>query len=230
MTDQFSKAVAFAEMVLRGIVCDNEMKKTDIEPMEVLYSLALPILNGTDEKGGYYRCADDALVWLLDLVERDRGAFDLARRIVASRLIRNEALPENGRLFAGLYLADMLDPPKKNKRAATFTNNVMLYWSAKRIEYDFDLDLTRGDNTGDGSACDAVSTAMDNLGHRKSYRAIKELCYHRSAEPMRKMAHQFHQIVEEAGSKNPDMLAYWQSQAPWNSVTEKKPLSPSSQK
>jgi hypothetical protein len=229
VTDQFSKAVDFAEMVLRGMVCDNKLRKTDIEPMEVFFSLILPVLNGTDEKGPYYRCADEALIWLLNHVESERGAFDLASRIVASRLVRNEKLPENGRLFAGLYLAGMIVPPKKNKRAATFINNVMLYWSAKRIEHDFDLDLTRGDNTASGSACDAVSAALNRLGHGKSYRAIKELCYHKSAAPMRQMAHEFQRIMERVGSENPDMLAYWQSQAPWNSVTEKKPPAPSSQ-
>ncbi|SMD00997.1 hypothetical protein [Primorskyibacter flagellatus] len=220
MTDQYSKAIDFAEMVLRGIVSNKQLKETDIEPMEILFTLSLPVINGTDDKGGYYRCADGALIWLLQHVEIERGAFDLARRIIASRLIRNEAMPEDGRLFAGLFLAGIINAPKKTKKAATFTHNVMLYWSAKRIVQDFGLDLTRGDNTASGSACDAVSAALERLGHAKSYRSIKDLCYHKSAAPMRQMAHSFQEIMNRVGSANPEMHTYWQSQAPWNSVTE----------
>lgn len=216
----FYNAVAFGEMVLRGIVCDRQLRSTDLEPMEIVFSLALPVLNGTDERGGFYKCADRALTWLVSQAELERGAFDLAIRIVASRLVRGEALPESGRVFAGLCLVGMIKPPSKTKKAATFSNNLMLYWTAKRIEQDFGLTLTRGDDTGNTSACDAVSQALERLGHAKTYRAIKELCHHKSSGSMRQIAHECHRIMNEATSKDPEMLIYWQSQAPWNSVTE----------
>ena len=220
MNNSFSEAVDFAEMVLRNLIHEKKLKKTDIESTEVFFSLTLPVLNGVDERGAFNRCADESLIWLIKKAESDRGAFDLARRVIASRLIRNEPLPRLAGEFAGWIIAGVIDPPRKSKKAATFTHNVMLYWAAKRIEHDFGLFLTRGDDTGSNSACDAVSIALDKLGHGKSYRAIKDLCYHRSSAPMREMAHELHQFMLKVGSDDPEMLAYWQSQAPWNSVTE----------
>jgi len=215
VTDRFSEAVDFAEPVLRHIIQDKKLRKTNIEPTEVLFSLALPVLNGTDERGMFLLCADEGLVWLVETAERDRGAFDLARRIVAARLIRNEPMPEKAYEFAGWNLAEVFNPPPRNKRALTFTNNVMLYWAAKRIEGEFDLKLTRGDENAALSSCDAVSEALKRIGHSKSYRAIKELCIHKSAAPMRQMAHTFNQILWETGLEYPEMRTYWQSQAPW---------------
>lgn len=228
MTDQFSEAVAFGEMVLRHLVHERKLRKTEMEPSEVMFRLALPVLNGIDERGQFLKCADGALIWLVERAESDRGAFDLARHILASRLFRNEPLPDKAREYAGLYIAGLIEPPKKLKAAKTFTTNLMLYWTAKRIEQELGLKLTRGDeNIAKFSACDAVSDALGKLGHGKTYRAIKELCYNKSSEKMRQMAHQCLEVMTKAGTENPEMLVYWQSQAPWDSVTEQKPTSPS---
>lgn len=220
MKERYTEAQDFAEMALKHLVQNGQLQKTALYPTEVLFSLVLPVINGTDDKGPFYRCADGALTWLVVNAKTDRGAYNLSRQIVTSRLLRNEPLPDKAREFAGFLLADVIDPPKAQRAAQTFATNVMLYWTAKIIESDYGLKLTRGDNNEAISACDAVSDALKRLNHAKSYKAIRDLCHHRTALPMRQMAHQIREIMEKVSAENSEMLVYWQSQAPWGSTTE----------
>lgn len=221
MSGAYREAVAFAESRLHHLVQDGQLRAMEIHPSEVFYTIHFEIRNGNDEKGGFYLCPDDALSWLTMRAESDRGIYDLVCKLIATRIIRNEALPDQCRQFAGLHIGGHIIAPKKNlKRSKTFTDNLMLYWTAKEIERQFGLSLTRNDESAATSACDAVFDGLQNSGYSKSYRAIKELCHAKSAAPMRLFAHQLAERMRSASAENPELHTYWQSQAPWNSVTE----------
>ena len=221
MRDAYREAVAFAVSRLRNLVKGRHLRALEIHPSEVFYTFYFDIRNGSDQKGVFVLCRDEALTWLTMRAESERGIYDLVCKLIASRIIRNEPLPEQSRSFAGLHIAGMMAAPAKQaKRSKNFTDNLMLYWTAKLIEDQYPLRLTRNDAGAATSACDAVADALAISGHKKSYRAIKELCHAESAKAMRVFAHQLSDSLMAAGAQNPEMYAYWQSQAPWNVVTE----------
>lgn len=202
MSQSYRAAVDFAVNILRGQFRDGKLQSYNVEPTEFLYVFGLPILNHFDDHplcGSHYTGPEYAFRFLYMHAGTDKGAFDIAVRWTTSKLLRNEPLSLEESQFAGLVLAGkMTAPPAEGKRLAqTFGLNVQLVMLATTLVPRFGLKAMRNDESeAHESACDAVSDALSELGHAKSWRAIKELLIHDSSARVREIAAQLWRYIE----------------------------------
>lgn len=180
MSDKFSAAVeAIRESAVQYIE-NRQFVFVRINPREVLHRLYLGIhwIPPTGQAAGFWHASDTAIVKLVGETPHDCSAFDLALQIAGDRLVRNEQMPEELRVFAALHLVGQLERPKDEKRSITWLRSIYLYAMAQNARVSFGLTLTRSDEKqGEhDSACDAVVRALAQAGHHTTYRAVKELC------------------------------------------------------
>lgn len=181
MNTQFDKAVEYAKMVLGVYVSEGKLSFPEMEPDEVFLRWSVPFYQNKDELGFRIIHPPHADEWLMDISESSRGAHDLLCQVVASKLFRGEALSEKLRVFAALRVVDRAKAPKKSGRASkSYMRNLILVMAAKAISRQFQLPLTRNEGSEEHSTSDAISLALDQLGHALSWRAIKELIVHPS--------------------------------------------------
>lgn len=194
MTDAkqiYEAAVDFATDWLEGHFQALLSRQESVEPTEFLYAFNLDISPAWDDHptyGHYYRVSDQVIEFLAVRFENDLGAYELLKRITASRLCRQEPLHEMMPAFAAGVLLGKITPPlsPSTKVAKTFAVNIQLVYLARALSKAFDLPLTRNDEARNKrSCCDAVSEALRRIGHHKSPRAIKDLLTHKTAVRIR---------------------------------------------
>lgn len=165
MRANYPAAVAYATEFLRQGGHCNKSSGRRVEPTEFLYIFGLQIKQGVDDNqycSTFYKYPPNAFKFLFMKSKTDKGAFDIASRIVATKLFRDEPLNVEERVFAGQLIAGIAQPPSpEGKRlAASFSLNVHLVYIARLLVKEYALNLTRNDvSATKDSACDAVSEA-----------------------------------------------------------------------
>lgn len=197
----YQQAVEFATKWLEKHAKGPEVISHELEPTEIVYAVGVGLEHQFDDHPfcpSRYVISDVALNWLCMTAERDKGAFELVRRIVTTKLLRNEPVSIPASLFAGMVLAGLKKspPPESQRLSKTFARNLHLVYLARTISKSFDLALTRNDSSGGSgvSACDAISDALENVGIFKSPRAIKDLLVHKSSLRVREIADELEEI------------------------------------
>jgi len=193
MSDRYRQAVMYATEFLRGQFTNGQLSTQMVEPSEFILIFGLNITNGWDDHpwcGSYYTYPEHAFLELLSRADTDKGAFDIASRITASRLFRDEPMSPEERVFAGQVVAGIrkCPPPEGKRLTPSFALNVHIVMLAQLLVDRFQLNLMRNDEVAlPMSACDAVADALAALGHTKSPRAIKELLTHKSSRRVREV-------------------------------------------
>ncbi|MFS4439135.1 hypothetical protein ACMA5I_13040 [Paracoccaceae bacterium GXU_MW_L88] len=197
----YQQAVEFATRWLEKHAKGPQVISYELEPTEIVYALGVGLEHQFDDHQfcpSKYVISDIALNWLCMTAERDKGAFELVRRIAISKLLRNEPLSMSVSLFAGMVLAGLKKspPPESQRLSKTFARNLHLVYLARSISRLFGLALTRNDSSGGSgvSACDAISDALENLDIFMSPRAIKDLLVHKSSLRVREIADEIEEI------------------------------------
>jgi hypothetical protein len=221
MNPDFQGAVCYVQKILKPYVSGGQLVFPAIEPMEVIFRWELRIVQVSDDLGAKYICPEGAAEWLYSKADHNKGAFDLLCHIVATRLFRNEPLSPQLRTFAGLRVAGEIEPPKSSTKVAkNHVQNLYLICLAYRAAEDFGLTLTRNEVSAALSACDAVAQALSNLGHQRTWRAIKELIVNPSSEALRSHKQQLELTIAKMKIECPDLLELATSQAHWLTGTE----------
>lgn len=216
MNDSFSEAVKFSKGILRNFVHDGKLIVPAAEPEEIVLKFCVPFIQVSDETGTYFLFPEGAAEWLVPHSENSRAAFDLLCHITASKIQRGEELTYPLRVFAALRVGPGLpSPAKASKRSVTFVANLLLLMTAHLLARNFDLSLTRNEASEPASACDAVSEALKELGHGKSWRAIKELIVHAKNEKLREEMNSLLKILEGLYEKLPSAERYFEVSSPW---------------
>lgn len=212
----FRGAVSLAKNFLRPLLRDQQLSLPDVEPSEVLLWFALPCLHVEDDLGVFYVYPDGAAEWLYGQASHSRGAFDLLCRIVAAKVMRGEELSPPLREFAALRIGPGLPPPAAySKISSTFVANLYLVILAYGISRRFGLSLTRNEASEPTSACDAVSHALLELGHAKSWRAIKELILNKINKKLNAGIESLKASYAELGRTNPWVQDFFASFSAW---------------
>ncbi len=194
MNQNYREAVKFATEFLSKQFRDGKLSTHRVEPTEFLYVFGLQIVQHFDDHpwcGSHYSYPKHAFPHLFQQSGTDKGAFDIASRITTSKLLRDEPMSLDERLFAAQVIGGMRKSPQPEgkRRTEHFALNIHLVILAKVLVVKFGLKLTRNAAAvSQDSACDAVSQALSLLGPGKSWRAITELLTHKSSERVREVA------------------------------------------
>lgn len=194
MTDNYKQAVEFAKDFFRPQIVDGRFSQYSVEPTEFLYMFGLPIEQRKDDHGfcpTYYCFPEHALRFLFLHAVRDKGAYDILRRIVASRLFRGDTLSDTERMFAGQIIAGVfVPPPSEAKRLSkSFANTINILFATRYVIERFGLGISSGaESLVRISACDAVSDALASLGVHQTSNSIRNIVNHPSSRRARHIA------------------------------------------
>lgn len=210
MSQNYRDAVEYAKKFLSPQFRGGKAEMVSVEPTEFVYVFGLNIQQDFDEDpwcGTHYIYPDGAFAYLFMQADTDKGAFDIASRIVTTKLLRGEPMSLEERIFSGQVLGGMRQcpPSEGTRRAGSFALNIHTLAITHVVAQKFGLSLTRNDETtSKDSACDAVSDALSALGLAKSPRAIKELLFHKSSERVREVAEAVRSYIHERQSNSED--------------------------
>lgn len=204
MPSNFAEAVNFATGFLKNGVYSNGSKDRRAEPTEFLLMFGLQIKQYSDDHevcSTLYKFPENAFKFLLLRADTDKGAFDLARRVVTTRVWRDEQMSPEERMFCGMVLSEKKRcPPSEGKRIAEqFSVNLHLVFLTRLLVKKFGLFATRNnESSASVSACDAVSNALENIGIHRTAHAIKNLLVHKTSQRVRDVVDETIAFIEQA--------------------------------
>ena len=187
---KFEDAVEWVTAQAKDIVVDHVIDVAELSLAEMMLNDQLPVRYVKSDTAGesHYMISDLSAIELVRLAKTIPGAYDLAAKITATNILDEHRLPEALRLFAFQVLLGKRKRPRPNprsKRHKTWTRNIYLYGLARGVADQFDLSLTRNDSSSPQSACDAVVQGLSKLDHHTTFKAIKDICIHKSSLQMR---------------------------------------------
>ncbi|MBY6158896.1 hypothetical protein [Pseudooceanicola nitratireducens] len=221
LEERFEMGVSLAEETLRAVVVDGQLYTDAGDYTQKLLWHELGFKNSPDEHGPFLEYPEGTEGILHRLSPSNRGAYDLYAFVVASRIVRGLPLNRDMRLFCARNLTGTADVPRHSrKKSKHFSAHCQIYTTVLILVHIFRLSKTEND-TGPGlSACHAISQALENLGHHKTPKAIKDICTSKSNHHIRSAVEKFNKDVMEAAgddtewdrpyaSKIPQVLRDW---------------------
>lgn len=177
----FEKAVLYAMQQLSPLFVGGELKPGQRQPSELFWVIMLQLRGGQDEIGNFYVLREEDDQVLYAMADKDRGAFDLYRKIIADRVDRHALLSLPMKDFHWRLLHDKIKAPKgQTTKAKNFELNLRVVYIADYLADNFALPKF-GNSTGPQiSVCDAISAAFWRLGDKsKKSRSIQDLLLHK---------------------------------------------------
>ena len=185
----FQGAVDHAVHALAPFFERGNLKSPKNSSAELFWETSLQVSSGHDDHGQFYILRESDEDHLFKFAFKERGAFDLYRKIVASRVSRGEELSFITRCFIYMILIEKISLREpvgwETKRSSL---NIYIFRITEQIAVEFNLPKVGNAAGPKNSACDAMSSALEKLGHFKSSRAIQEILYHKSYKSLRRQS------------------------------------------
>ncbi|MBY6088954.1 hypothetical protein [Maritimibacter alkaliphilus] len=179
----------YAVRELRPLFVNGGLTPGRRQPSELFWAMSLKVISGRDKIGVIYSLSEEDDEILHYMANKERGAFDLYRKIIADRVDREAPLSHHMKIFHWALLHDKITAPKgRKKKAENFELNLKILLIAYHLVENFSIPKIGNAAGPNVSVCDAISTAFGRLGYRKSSRAIQELLVHKSSAELRGQA------------------------------------------
>ena len=212
---RFKMGVELAEDTLKLVVVDGKLYTDVGDYSQIMLWYELKLKSKRDEHGPYLDCSEETERRLHRLSRSNRGAYDLYCMIVAGRIIRELPLNYDMRLFCARNLTGTFEvPPPSRKKSKYFAAHAQIYTTVLILVHKFQLTKTEND-TGPGlSACHAISQALENLGHHKTPKAIKDICTSKSSQDIRSAVEKTINDIAKATSDDQNWTSRYASKIP----------------
>ena len=172
----YTDAVAWVQSESECFIKHGKFVANTYYPTELILTFELglrPIVIDGKRKGVF--CSKEAAAVLYKEAQRDRGAFELCRKMVSRFLYAEKPLPPGFVLFLEKMIFEEFTIPKKGKKVDTWVKAFWLNYFANKAREMFELEyLSRSSHKATENACDAVREGLDRNGCSMSWSSIND--------------------------------------------------------
>lgn len=163
--------------LVKNAIATVDFSHAEIPGWEELFSYPINIVGSENKK--HIQISEKDVLELLKKAEFNHRSFDLAVYLAAKQIGFGPARSQALQKFAAGVLDNKVTrpPPKGRRQKVGSLMDICRYIVALQIVDIADINLTRGDETGQLSGCEVAAQAFSENGYPTTRGQIKSICY-----------------------------------------------------